>query len=140
MRCRLPDGAVAAHIHALVRQLQTELRAGDIVVTTWHADGHPDHEATAAAVRIACDAVACRLLQVPVWMWHWASPGDPRVPWPQLRQFRLSVDAARRKADAIDAHRTQLAEQDSGAPPVLPPSALRRLLRPAEYFVFPSED
>ena len=43
---------------------------------TWRGDGHPDHDAVGRAAATACDAVGCRLLEYPVWMWHWARPGE----------------------------------------------------------------
>ena len=133
LRLSLPDGRVRSHHALLVESLGRVLRAGDVVLSTWTADGHPDHEATALAVAEACRAAHCRHLQSPVWMWHWAAPGDDRVPWTQLRRLRLTLDAQRRKKLALLAHGSQLSAQDGGAPPVLPPAAVRRLLRPFEY-------
>ena len=134
LRLSLPDGQVQGHHTQLVESLGRVLRAGDAVLSTWAADGHPDHEATAVAVSAACAAACCPHLQSPVWMWHWAAPGDRRVPWTQLRRLRLTPDAQRRKHLAVQAHASQLTAQDNGAPPVLAPSTVQRLLRPFEYF------
>ncbi|MBC7445768.1 MAG: PIG-L family deacetylase [Polaromonas sp.] len=137
LRLSLPDGRVQAHHAQLVESLVRVLRAGDAVLSTWAADGHPDHEATALAVSVACAAARCPHWQSPVWLWHWAAPGDRRVPWAQLRRLRLTPDAQRRKHLAVQAHASQLTAQDNGAPPVLAPSAVQRLLRPFEYFFMP---
>ena len=139
LRLSLPDGRVRSHHAQLVESLSQVLCQGDVVLSTWEADGHPDHEATALAVSEACAAAGCRHLQSPVWMWHWAIPGDSRVPWPQLCQLRLTPDAQRRKKLALLAHASQLTAQDSGAPPVLSPLAARRMLRPSEY-LFVAQD
>ena len=133
LRLSLPDGQVHSCHAKLVESLIRALRPGDVVLSTWAADGHPDHEATALAVAEACTAAGCRHLQSPVWMWHWAVPGDSRVPWMQMRRLRLTLDAQLRKKLALLAHGSQLTAQDSGALPVLSPAAVRRMLRPFEY-------
>ena len=139
LRLSLPDGHVHSHHAELVKSLIRVLRSGDVVLSTWTADGHPDHEATARAVSEACAAAPCRHLQFPVWMWHWAVPGDSRVPWTQMRQLRLTPDAQRRKQLALLAHGSQLSAQDGGALPVLSPFAVRRMLRPSEYLFIPQK-
>ena len=53
-RLHIPDGGVTAAAHELERQLAAIVAPGDIVITTWRFDGHPDHESTA----LACSAVA----------------------------------------------------------------------------------
>ncbi|MEO8040262.1 MAG: PIG-L family deacetylase, partial [Betaproteobacteria bacterium] len=87
LRLRIPDGQVGSHTATLVAALQALLLPADVVVSTWSGDGHPDHEATAVAAAEACASVRCTHLQAPVWMWHWASPGDQRVPWGSLRRI-----------------------------------------------------
>jgi LmbE family N-acetylglucosaminyl deacetylase len=126
MRLDLPDGGLQAN--------EAALGASDLVLTTWRWDGHPDHEATARAARSACDSARCRLLQAPVWMWHWAAPADGRVPWSRLRRLRLPADVQRKRNAAIEAHATQLSPQEHGAAPVLSRAALLRLQRQHEYF------
>ena len=133
LRLSLPDGRVHSHRAQLVELLSQVLHPGDVVLSTWTADGHPDHEATAVAVAEACATAHCRHLQSPVWMWHWAVPGDSRVPWAQMCQLRLTPDAQRRKKLALLAHGSQLTGQDSGVPPVLSPTAVERMLRASEY-------
>lgn len=139
LRLSLPDGHVHRHQARLVKSLLEILRPDDVVLSTWATDGHPDHDAAARAVSQACAAIECRHLQSPVWMWHWAVPGDSRVPWAQMRQLRLTPDAQRRKRLALLAHGSQLTAQDSGAPPVLSPMAVRRMLRPSEYLFIPPQ-
>ena len=139
LRLSLPDGHVQNHHAQLLELLIQVLRSDDVVLSTWIHDGHPDHEATAAAVAQACAAVQCLHLQSPVWMWHWAAPGDRCVPWTQLRRLALTPDAQRRKRLALLAHASQLTAQDSGAPPVLSPMAVARMLRPFEYFFVPPQ-
>jgi LmbE family N-acetylglucosaminyl deacetylase len=129
-----PDGGVASHVEQIERALTVLLQPTDVVVTTWRLDGHPDHEGTARAVAQACASTGCPLLEAPVWMWHWASPGDPRVPWQRLRALPLPPDAIAAKQDALSAHVTQLKPRDTGDGPVLGEAILDRHKREHEYF------
>jgi len=133
----LPDGQVQAHREDIVAWLGDFLRPDDVVISTWELDGHPDHEASAQATAKACARTGARHIQVPVWMWHWASPGDTRVPWRRMVRLCLPTDATDRKKLAIAAHRTQLEPQDSGRAPVLGSVVLARMLRPFEVFILP---
>ncbi len=136
LACR--DGKVGHHLRRISTALTALLAPGDRVFTTWASDGHPDHEATARAVEVACVDAGAQAIQAPVWMWHWAAPGDPRVPWHRLRRLPLSSEAMARKQAAIAAHRTQLTPQHDGRTAVLSPPRLQRLMRPDEYcFVEP---
>ena len=139
LRLSLPDGRVQNHHAQLVESLGQILRSTDVVLSTWLEDGHPDHEASAIAVVEACAAVQCLHQQSPVWMWHWAVPGDSGVPWAQMRRLALTLDAQRRKHLAVLAHASQLIVQDNGAAPVLSPMAVSRMLRPFEYFFVPQQ-
>ncbi len=130
---RLADGRVADQEAQLMQKLAPLLMPDDLVVTTWRLDGHPDHEACGRVAAELSARIGFRLLEMPVWMWHWASPGDARVPWQQLVQLPLPEDIRQRKQSALQAHRTQI-EPDGHRPPVLPASAMERLLRPAEFF------
>ncbi len=142
MSLHCPDGAVRHHVGALATTVAALLRRGDLVVTTWCQDGHPDHEACGEATVQACAARGCRLLQAPVWMWHWARPADPRVPWSRLCHAALPLTALARKQAALAAHVTQLTPRgrghegvhDAGLGPVLDPAMLARSSRPSEYF------
>lgn len=134
-RLSLPDGGLAACGDMLAQRLNELLRPGDVVFSTWQLDGHPDHEAAGQATARVCRQRGCRHWQAPVWMWHWALPGDARVPWSQMRRLALPGNTLRQKTAALDAHQTQLAPQDTGAPAVLPGFALARMLRGFEYFM-----
>lgn len=129
----VPDGQVTQHEAALVQTLATLLCPDDLVVTTWRLDGHPDHEACGRACAVLSHRVGFRLLEMPVWMWHWAAPGDARVPWHRLVQVDLPEVVRQRKLAALRAHRSQI-EPDDERPAVLPPTTLERVRRPSEFF------
>ncbi len=135
-RLALPDGMVARHMMRLARRLQLLLRSTDVVVTTWRRDGHPDHDACGLAAALACAAVGCRLIEAPVWMWHWASPGDSFVPWHQLQRLPLSPQARHRKQAALGAHVSQLDASERADGAVLGQGIVARAQRPDEYFFY----
>ncbi|ANH70411.1 hypothetical protein ABE85_09850 [Mitsuaria sp. 7] len=129
----VPDGRVMFHERRLVAALSRLLRPGDVVITTWRHDGHPDHEAVGRACAAAARRVGATLLEMPVWTWHWARPGDAAVPWHRLRQLPLSGRALEDKWLALSEHHSQLM-RDGERPPVLFPEAVDRLLRSSEFF------
>jgi LmbE family N-acetylglucosaminyl deacetylase len=132
-RLALPDGHVAEHLPTLTASLARLLQPSDVVFTTWALDGHPDHEATARATREAAAAVGARVYEVPVWGWHWAQPGEPRMRWHAAVLVPLSPQAVQRKRDAVLAFASQWERDDACADtPILRPSTLQRAERPYE--------
>jgi LmbE family N-acetylglucosaminyl deacetylase len=135
LRLRLPDGAVAQGEDDLAAALEPVLRGpGTWALTTWRQDGHPDHEATGRATAAACGRTGARLVEFPVWTWHWAGPDDARVPWSRAASVLLPPEVQAAKRRAVDCFATQvrpLSDHPADAP-VLPPPVLARLLRPTE--------
>jgi hypothetical protein len=75
-RLRLPDTGLTACEDELAARLR-ELCAGFAVcLAPWEADAHADHEAAGRAAR----RTGQHVLSYPIWMWHWAKPGDPAAP------------------------------------------------------------
>lgn len=136
-RLGLPDGAVAEHQAQLVTALSEVLGDGGVgtwVLSTWRGDGHPDHEATGRAAAAACTPTGVRLLEFPVWTWHWSHPDDPRVPWERARALPLPEPVYHAKIAAAQCFTTQvrpLSEHPADAA-VLGGHVLARLLREQE--------
>ena len=78
----------------------------------------------AAAAAARTEAV---LIEYPVWMWHWATPGDPAVPWNRARRVELTDDALNVKAIAAESFSSQT-RPTPDREAVLPPAVLQRLL------------
>ena len=133
-RLGLPDGSLEAHESAVEAAVGHRLAAGAWCFAPLRQDGHPDHEAATRATARACELRGARLVEYPIWMWHWSAPGDARVPWERARQARLTSAARVRKARAIAAFTSQIAPISSapGGEAILPPPVLERFLRPAE--------
>lgn len=128
VRLGLPDGAVARHESRLADAIAAHLRPGDVCLATWRGDGHPDHEATGRAASAACDRTGARLAEYPVWMWHWATPGDSRVPWDRAYAWGLTPDDLALKAQAVRCFASQLRSPVPGVEAVLPPFVIDRLV------------
>jgi LmbE family N-acetylglucosaminyl deacetylase len=128
-RLGLPDSAVPAHEGDLVVALRALLAGADAVLAPWTGDGHPDHEAVGRAAVAAAGDVP--VLQFPVWTWHWAAPGDPRVPRDRARAVPLppSVQAAKRAAVACFTTQVHPLGPD---PAILPPEFLAHFDRDHE--------
>lgn len=139
VRLAIPDGLVNGSSVSLTSRLQLLLRASDVVVTTWRLDGHPDHDATGLAAAESCSAVGCRLIEAPVWMWHWAEPGDCRVPWNRLQRLPLVPTVRACKEAALCAHASQLDDSVRPQGAILGPAIVQRARRHDEYFFLEAE-
>ncbi|MFP7759972.1 PIG-L family deacetylase [Marisediminicola sp. LYQ85] len=136
----LPDGRLREHVDTLAAHLGSlELGPRDLIVAPWRGDGHGDHEAAGAtAGRIARNRGA-QVLEYPVWMWHWATPTDARVPWSRLVTLALTEEQQERKELAIRAHTSQNAPlSDAPGDEVLLGDRFHdHFCRPFEVFVTP---
>ncbi len=128
------DGSLSSRRAALEDALLSALRATDVVFAPWRRDGHPDHEASGHAAAAACAKAGATLVELPIWMWHWARPKDARVPWRSAVRVDIGGVLDSKRA-AIACHHSQIgADASSGAAAVLAPWALARWLRPFEVF------
>lgn len=139
VRLGLPDGDVAANETMLVSAVENILRASP--ESTWciapfRRDGHPDHDATGRACAKACNATGARLIWYPIWMWHWARPEEPIVPWVRARSVTLTDVEHAAKLAAIEQFRSQIDSPDADRPPVLGAHVLEHWTRTTET-VFP---
>ena len=107
VRLRLPDGGVEARREELTSHIARHLLPRDWCLAPWDGDGHPDHGATGAAARAACDATGAALVSYLVWTWHWATPGSPALPWDRARRVELGRGDRAQKRWALRAFRSQ---------------------------------
>lgn len=125
---------MTAHEDRLTGALTEILRAaapGAWCAAPWRGDGHPDHEAVGHAAWAACAHTGAALLEYPVWMWHWAVPGDPAVPWDRAHAVPAPAWAVSRKRLAAQRYRSRF-EPTGGSAPALPGFVLARLLAVGE--------
>jgi LmbE family N-acetylglucosaminyl deacetylase len=133
-RLGVPDGEISCVEGGVTARLVDLLQPGDWCFATWRGDGHPDHEAVGRAAAAACAVTGARLLELPIWAWHWATPDDRRVPWSRMQAFPLTEQAMSRKRLALSRFVSQLnplgpAPADAA---ILPPHVVVRFHRSCE--------
>ena len=129
----IPDGQVSENEDRLEVELEAvldETRPGAWCAATWRGDGHPDHEATGRAAAAASRDTPAVFIEYPVWMWHWALPDDPAVPWDDARRITLSARDLATKAEALQCFSSQLERTDG--PPLLPAAVIERQMAVGE--------
>ncbi|PND58170.1 LmbE family protein [Mycobacterium sp. ENV421] len=131
----LPDGKLdenESRLADILTAILTARPAGTWCAATWRGDGHPDHEAVGRAAAVATSRTGAVLLEYPIWMWHWARPGDDAVPWRHAVRIVTDPVAVQRKRQAVASFRSQLESDAAGREPILPPYVLERLDRVGE--------
>ncbi|CAM5244184.1 acetylglucosaminylphosphatidylinositol deacetylase [Streptomyces spiroverticillatus] len=130
----VPDTRVAVHEDHVAARLAEIAEGADLLVAPWTGDVHGDHEAAGRAALRAAQAAGIPCWLYPVWMWHWAAPGDPRVPWGRAARITLPPDVRIRKRAAIDRFVSQIAPLGPGPgdAAILPPDELAHHTRDLE--------
>lgn len=132
----IPDGAVASNIGRLRARLADIVQGDDLMLVTWARDGHPDHEASAVAAVAAAGDRGVRVLQYPVWGWHWAHPDNADLTNTAPLRLDLDDNLQVAKARAIDCFASQLGRGPAAVhAPILPPHVVQRFVRPFEVFL-----
>ena len=130
----IPDGALREHRDLLRDALRTAIRNAGLIIAPWRGDGHRDHRvAGEVAVEIA-DEAGIAVLEYPVWMWHWADPRHPEVPWDHLVTLPLDPTARAAKRAALSRYRSQF-EAIDGTEPIIHGGMAAHFLRHFETFV-----
>ncbi|PWI42923.1 PIG-L family deacetylase [Streptomyces sp. ICBB 8177] len=130
----VPDTAVTDHEEWLTERLTRVCDGADVLAAPWSGDVHSDHEACGRAASTASHATGVPLWHYPVWTWHWAVPGDPRVPWDRAARVPLDEATRDRKRRALECFASQihpLGRHASDAP-ILPPEELAHFARDYE--------
>jgi LmbE family N-acetylglucosaminyl deacetylase len=130
IRLRFPDTGLAAREDELAAVLREQCAGFEVCLAPWERDAHADHEAAGRAARRA----GLPVLSYPIWMWHWATPADARVPWRRAGQIPLPPQVTARKRSAIEAFGSQLTDRGAGTGPVLPGGFVAHFARPQEVF------
>jgi len=135
VRLGFPDTGLAEREEELAGALGEQCAGFGVCLAPWEADAHADHEAAGRAAWRAGRLAGARVLTYPIWMWHWATPGDRRVPWHRACQVRLPAEVAARKRAAIDAFASQLADRGPELGPVLPAGIVAHFTRSEEVLL-----
>ncbi|PKG35492.1 PIG-L deacetylase family protein [Psychrobacter sp. Sarcosine-3u-12] len=139
MALNLADGNVFAQQDQFHQELSAIIQPEDILITTFINDGHPDHEATGQVVASFAKQQHLACYQVLIWAWHWAKPGDSRIPWHCAMRINLTTEQLQRKLQAITCFKSQITADDStGSPPILSAKAIARISQPWEVYLYES--
>ncbi|GIG23663.1 hypothetical protein Cch01nite_43870 [Cellulomonas chitinilytica] len=135
-----PDGEVRERRRSIEDDLRTILSAAPdsaLVVAPWRGDGHRDHRVVGEVCAALCDELGATLVEYPIWMWHWGTPDDPRIPWDLLRALPLADRSVVLKSRAVAEHETQVAPLSDAAAdaPPLHRAFLRNFDRDVELYV-----
>lgn len=131
IRLRLPDTGLAGREDEIAFLLRRLVAGFDACLAPWEKDVHADHEAVGRAAR----RVSPQTIFYPIWTWHWAVPGDPRVPWHSAVRVPLPREVITRKRAAIGCFTSQLEPRAPSAEPVLPPATIAHFTRDHEVLL-----
>lgn len=125
------DGKVNEHRDEIAAELAKLTEGADLVVAPWRGDGHRDHR----VVGELCANLGARLLEYPIWMWHWGTPDHTDVP---LDRF---VKLSANKSDAIATHASQVEplSDEPGDEAMLTREFLEHFATGTEYFIEPEK-
>lgn len=129
----LQDSAVHTQEMELAAYLESRFQRGDAIFTTWHRDGHSDHEAVARACAAAATAAGAVLYEAPVWAWQKTMGGELNLPLERLRLLPLGRAQLQLKKQALLSFSSQLSgDPHSSVAPILSPLIVQRACLPYE--------
>lgn len=138
----IPDGTLREHRHELLAGLTDAVGRGSrtLLVAPWAGDGHRDHRIAGEVASEVAANTGARLLEYPIWMWHWGTPTGARIPWQRVLRLELTVDEQAAKRRALTAHRSQIAPLSDapGDEALLGAEMQRHFERDVEVFVQPT--
>ncbi|NYJ20590.1 bifunctional PIG-L family deacetylase/class I SAM-dependent methyltransferase [Glaciibacter psychrotolerans] len=139
----IPDGQLREYAdtvrHHLTQLVGRHGPEGLVLVAPWVEDGHRDHRAAGMIARAAAHSTGARLVEYPIWMWHWADPDNAAVPWNDMVRLELTEVEHAVKSKALSAHRSQIFPLSDalGDEVLLNPEVQRHFSRPFEVFIVP---
>lgn len=133
-RIREERAEIAHEVRRLIESAREAVTTLPLLVAPWRGDGHRDHRVLGEIASEVAGSLGLTLWEYPIWMWHWASPGHPDVPWRTLRSLALSQAESALKQRALGCYPSQTVAH-AGKPPMLHPRFLAHFARPTEFFI-----
>jgi LmbE family N-acetylglucosaminyl deacetylase/SAM-dependent methyltransferase len=135
-----PDGGIREQrdeVNDTLASLLERSPGTTLLVAPWRGDGHRDHRVVGEICADLAASFALRLLEYPIWMWHWSTPDNAVTPWNSLESLALRPQSIAAKRLAIAAYPSQVLPRSSspGDEAVLHPRFLRNFGRTMEVFV-----
>ena len=128
IRLGLPDAGLTWRENEITAILRELTDGFDACLAPWPRDVHADHEVAGRSARRAREDS----LGYPIWMWHWARPGDQRVSWHRAVRVPLPPAVAAAKQAAIRCFASQLEAREPSGQPVLTHGVLAHFTRAQE--------
>ncbi len=125
----VPDGHTREYREQIAAKLATVLSSvseRSLLVTPWRGDGHADHRIVGEIIHDLADGR--RVIEYPIWMWHWASPDHTHTPWEKMAS--LPITGARKRAAL-----SQFASQISGDTRILRTEFLEHFDQDREIYI-----
>jgi LmbE family N-acetylglucosaminyl deacetylase len=116
----------------LIGAIRKLCESAPTLVAPFEADGHPDHEAVAAACLGVADDLGLTIVRYPIWAWHHARPAA----FAGSRWGRFALDATTQAAKraAMNCFSSQVNPGDSREP-IVPAHVLEYFKRDYEAFL-----
>ncbi|MHC2185943.1 LmbE family N-acetylglucosaminyl deacetylase [Rathayibacter agropyri] len=124
----VPDSATPEHRERIGRDVRERAAGASgsvLLLSTWAGDGHRDHRIVGEVCADLAQELGHPLLAAPIWLWHWAVPEDPDVPWDALVRVRLDDELRERTRRARACYPSQTQPAPDGTGSVLHPLFLR---------------
>jgi len=136
----LPDGRLSTAVDVMAREILDRIgdrSLGTVLVAPWQGDNHPDHAAVSAAARRVALRAGCRLVEYPIWAWHWARPSDGTLAPETLVAVDLTLRERQLKDGALAMYCSQVTPLSDapGDEAVVPPGFAEHFRRDREVFV-----
>jgi LmbE family N-acetylglucosaminyl deacetylase len=140
VRLGFADGGTDRDRDQIRAELSHAIESADgpiVIAAPFRGDGHRDHRIVGELCAELAEKHGHSLLEYPIWLWHWAHPGETTVPYEDLVALPLGPAEIEAKARAIAAHATQVAalSGEPGDERVLRPELLEHFQHSTEFFV-----
>lgn len=120
----LPDARLGDHADEALHAARTVTATIEPtrVLTTWHGDPHPDHQAAAGVAAALAGQHGVPLTEMALWAPHWTDPAE--LGGAGLVLLEHDESARRSRFGALSCYGSQLLPLRPGLGPVLPPDML----------------
>jgi LmbE family N-acetylglucosaminyl deacetylase len=131
----LADSRLGDHRDELTMHVMRAADGVDLILAPWRGDGHGDHRAAGEIAASVAMGLGVRLLEYPIWLWHWGAPHSPETPWGDFVRFEIDEHSGVAKARGLECYASQRLPNDN-EPPILHERMLAHFQRDWETFIW----
>lgn len=131
------DGGTPAMRGDIRRGIADQLAHADLLIAPWRGDSHRDHRVVGEVCAELARERGIRLLEYPIWMWHWGSPHSTELTALGWVAHSLASAALEVKRRALRSYVSQVdgLGPEPGDEQVLTDEFLEHFGQPRELFV-----